>query len=340
MKIGNLEVYGVIYKIRNKINNKLYIGQTTRDTGFNGRYETSGYGIERVYNYHLQQKKYGYGYNDHLLRSIEKYGFLNFEVDEIFDVAYSEDELNKLEYMYIKIYNLTNKNFGYNKKDGGDNYCKTTNTTIKTNKKLCKPVYCKTFNTSFESQAEASRYYGICDRLIQNRMKNNKPVLINGLETEWRYIDNKKSFTTQKAILCLNDMKIYCKQNQAEEYYNISVSTMNNRCNGKFKNIKDGLFFMYVNDYYDKLENLTTEDNKQYIFNKFYKYKNNIYREEKRKLNKKNIFLNEESIINNIKLLHNKMSYKEIKDFMNKNYDIDFHISENDIKNKLKEDNK
>lgn len=28
MKIGNIEVYGVIYKITNTINNKVYIGQT------------------------------------------------------------------------------------------------------------------------------------------------------------------------------------------------------------------------------------------------------------------------------------------------------------------------
>ena len=28
MKIGNLKIYGIIYKIQNKINNKVYIGQT------------------------------------------------------------------------------------------------------------------------------------------------------------------------------------------------------------------------------------------------------------------------------------------------------------------------
>lgn len=29
MKIGNIEVYGIIYKITNTINGKCYIGQTT-----------------------------------------------------------------------------------------------------------------------------------------------------------------------------------------------------------------------------------------------------------------------------------------------------------------------
>lgn len=37
MKIGNLNVYGVIYKITNKINDKVYIGQTI--DGFKVRYD-------------------------------------------------------------------------------------------------------------------------------------------------------------------------------------------------------------------------------------------------------------------------------------------------------------
>ena len=55
MKINNLEVYGVIYKITNKVNNKVYIGQTTRC--FNKRYDSKGVGVERVYNYHTKNKK-------------------------------------------------------------------------------------------------------------------------------------------------------------------------------------------------------------------------------------------------------------------------------------------
>ena len=75
MKIGNLEVYGIIYKITNKVNDKIYIGQTVKEKGFDGRYERNGEGIERVYNYHKACKEYNKHYNSHLLRSIEKYGF-------------------------------------------------------------------------------------------------------------------------------------------------------------------------------------------------------------------------------------------------------------------------
>ena len=53
MEIVNLEVYGVIYKIKNLINKKVYIGQTTQKGGFNSRYKYNGEGIERVYNHYM-----------------------------------------------------------------------------------------------------------------------------------------------------------------------------------------------------------------------------------------------------------------------------------------------
>ena len=52
MKIGNLECYGVIYKITNKVNGKVYVGQTSKSGGFKKRYDYGGDGIIRVYKYH------------------------------------------------------------------------------------------------------------------------------------------------------------------------------------------------------------------------------------------------------------------------------------------------
>ena len=102
----NKEIYGVIYLIRNNINNKVYIGQTTLKGGFDRRYKGN---IAK--NTH----------NEHLRNAIENYGIENFYVDKEFDVAYSQEELNVLEDMYIKIYNSTNRKFGYNKRFGGTN---------------------------------------------------------------------------------------------------------------------------------------------------------------------------------------------------------------------------
>lgn len=116
--IDNKEYYGIIYKIENTINGKVYIGQTIHKRGFNGRYECKGEGIERVYNYHNNQKNRNRDYNAHLLNSIKKYGFDAFFVDEIFDTARNADELNEKEQYYIKEFNSFYN--GYNCTLGGD----------------------------------------------------------------------------------------------------------------------------------------------------------------------------------------------------------------------------
>lgn len=99
-----MKKYGIIYIIKNVINNKLYIGQTMYD--FKTRY---------------QNNLYKNTDNVHLKKSIEKYGLENFVIDEEFDVAYSKEELDKLEKMYINIYETMNREKGYNKMSGGSN---------------------------------------------------------------------------------------------------------------------------------------------------------------------------------------------------------------------------
>lgn len=116
--INGKEYYGIIYKIENIINHKVYIGQTIEQNGFNGRYCCNGKGIERVYNYHKNRKNRNADYNPHLLNAIEKYGFDSFIVDEVFDVALSPDELNDKEMFYIKQFDSFYN--GYNRTLGGD----------------------------------------------------------------------------------------------------------------------------------------------------------------------------------------------------------------------------
>ena len=105
MKIGNLEVYGVIYKITNKVNGKVYVGQTTM--GFNKRYDNTNW-WEKTHNEHLKS-------------SVEKYGVENFKVNKTFDFAFSKEELDIKEISYIIMYKSNDREFGYNKKDGGAN---------------------------------------------------------------------------------------------------------------------------------------------------------------------------------------------------------------------------
>lgn len=132
MKIGNIECYGIIYKITNLINGKIYIGQTTN--GFENRYSAKGNGIEKVYNHHMGLKSNNKSYNSYLLRSIEKYGFDDWEVIEIFDAVFSKKELDIKEKHYIKLFNTTDRRYGYNFTEGGANG-KPTDEVIEKNKK-------------------------------------------------------------------------------------------------------------------------------------------------------------------------------------------------------------
>lgn len=119
MKIGNLEVYGIIYKIENLINQKVYVGQTIN--GFDKRYCYKGEGIERVYKFYKSEQKQGKYLNGHLLNSIEKYGLDKFKVYKTFDIAFSKEELDSKEKAWISIYNATNPKHGYNNELGGSN---------------------------------------------------------------------------------------------------------------------------------------------------------------------------------------------------------------------------
>lgn len=206
-----MSIYGYIYIIRNKINNKIYIGQTCRD--FNKRYRYNGNtDIERVYKTHLYNKKKKYRYNSHLLNSIKKYGFDVFEIDKEFDVAYSQEELNKLEYMYIKIYNTTNYNFGYNKKDGGDNGKPSEETrkklieyqnnpnVVKRKKELMigenNPFYGKHHTEETKNKISIANKNG--DR--SNAYK--KIILLNTLETFNSITEASKKFNISVGCIC------------------------------------------------------------------------------------------------------------------------------------------
>ena len=114
----NLEVFGIIYRIRNKVNGKCYVGQTKEQKGFDDRYYCSGEGIERVYKCHKHLKEHNKSYNKHLLGSIEKYGFEAFEINKCLDYAFSLEELNVKEKVYIQLYDSFEN--GYNETLGGE----------------------------------------------------------------------------------------------------------------------------------------------------------------------------------------------------------------------------
>ena len=94
----------IVYKITNKINNKIYIGITTRT--LNERWnEHKNRILERT---------------SHLYSALRVYGIENFTIESIDENAQTKEELYELEKYYIKLYNSNNPDFGYNATIGGE----------------------------------------------------------------------------------------------------------------------------------------------------------------------------------------------------------------------------
>ena len=121
---GLLDVYGIIYLVKNKVNGKCYIGQTVKKNGFRDRYGV-GNGRTMIESFYKAHKKNNNS-SDIILEDMEKYGLDAFEVDECIDYAFSKTELDIKERTYISVYKSMISNSydnyyvgGYNKTSGG-----------------------------------------------------------------------------------------------------------------------------------------------------------------------------------------------------------------------------
>lgn len=91
-----------IYCITNLINGKKYIGQSVN-----------------IKNRWLQEKNLN-GINKHLKSAFQKYGLESFSFQVLEEC--SQEELNQKEQEYIKKFNTTDREAGYNQTTGGDHY--------------------------------------------------------------------------------------------------------------------------------------------------------------------------------------------------------------------------
>ena len=101
--------YGIIYGVYNTITNRWYIGQTT--TSFEVRYHGNFFKYKVSENSEESSKL--------LVEDIETYGEESFQIHEVIDVAFSEEELDALEVYYIDKYKAYDE--GYNSNRGNIN---------------------------------------------------------------------------------------------------------------------------------------------------------------------------------------------------------------------------
>lgn len=93
-----------VYKITNKVNGKVYIGITNRGAGAR-------------FKQHLFEAEHGSSFRFH--NALRKYGADGFDIN-IISFCKNAEELKEREKFFIKEYDSTNPEKGYNMTEGGD----------------------------------------------------------------------------------------------------------------------------------------------------------------------------------------------------------------------------
>lgn len=253
-----------VYKITNKINNKVYIGQTIRP-------------VEQRFHRHIADALSN-RLDTHLARAIRLYGKDNFSF-EIIDQASTQEELTEKEYFWIEKYNSTSE--GYNEtnsknKCGGNTYSQKTqeemnqiSSKIRESKLGGKnpnavKVKCKSVITGeekhFNSLSEMQQFFGSSNHsFITKRCQGETTCLY---KKEWLIAyedkDYPSSFTVNKGnrkakrilVKELNSEqeKQFESFSQAERYYNLSKKYFSNKAYVKGKHFIKGDFEITVLD--------------------------------------------------------------------------------------------
>lgn len=173
-----------VYKIQNKVNNKVYIGITNK--GYNNRFRK-----------HLSEARNGSTFILHL--AINKYGKDNFFVT-LLETCSSLEVLKEREKFWIKTLNSTNRDFGYNMTEGGDGTFgrfHSEETKKKIGERLRVGVSIENTDTKeiklFESTAKACKYLNKCRSYLSDlRRRNNYSTILFDDNLIIKYIEKEK----------------------------------------------------------------------------------------------------------------------------------------------------
>ena len=256
--IDDKEYYGIIYKIQNNITNEVYIGQTTHPRGFNGRYDFKGNGIERVYKKLLGNEARGESHNQHLRRSIKKFGFGSFEVVEVFDTAETIEELNEKETYYINLFDSYKS--GYNQSFGGDSvsgYSRPSGKDCPNSKRLCQISLNSELIKIWDCASDAEKELGINQTSICMVCRDRRKTAGGFVWVYEKDYDPNKDYSRvpqtkdmgkgTKPVLWLDDggniIKEFYSVINAGKTLGISPQEVSRICSHKAKTIKFNLIY-------------------------------------------------------------------------------------------------
>jgi len=208
----------LVYTITNTLNNKIYVGQTTRS-------------LEVRWSEHKAAIKYR---NEPLYRAMRKYGVGDFRIQQI-DTANSLEELNKKEAYYIKLYR---KNGIYNVDLGGRNHKRSETTKLKmsTNKRGKKNPGVSISNKHRIGMAKSNvGYFGNTNRVGKKMSETSKAVISKSLLG-----NNRRS----RSIVCINTGVLFISIVEAARVMSLDSRSIHRVLSGEYRHTK-GYFFKY-----------------------------------------------------------------------------------------------
>ena len=206
----------IIYKIENKINGKIYIGQTRR-------------ALEERMKEHQKKSSIVYG-NSYIDNAIQKYGIENFKIDVV-EKCNTSDELNEREIFWIKFFNCKVPN-GYNLTDGGEG-CTGHIVTAETRKKLSESHKGKCGRICSEETklkiSSANKGHSVSEeaRAMMSAAHKGKKL---SEETKAKMSAAKKN---KRPIICNETGKIFESIADAAKWAKISACTITTACKSK-----------------------------------------------------------------------------------------------------------
>lgn len=214
-------LYGFIYVTTNLINGKMYVGQRKIREGWR-TYRGSGHALRKA---------------------IKKYGYQNFD-RKIIDIAFNQDELNSLEYYYVKVFGAMNKRYWYNICEGGR--CGAAKLYEK--EVSLYDVHGVLIN-KYKSLTIATKESGDSRDVIRNNCNGKTKVTQKGHVWRWgdepfnkyniEYNDNPKCRSVDSYDLSGNFIKTYYGEKEAERQTGVSHSSITDCCNGKKSSAND-----------------------------------------------------------------------------------------------------
>ena len=200
---------------------KVYIGQTCQK--LNGRWKNGK----------------GYSNNEYFTRAINKYGWKSFEHEVLF-YGLNKEEADILEREYIKKYNSTDPQFGYNIEFGGYGKGKHSPETLRKMSEGHKGI--PAWNKGVKMPQELKDHFSAIRKGKESSFKGKH----HSEEAKRKMSESKNE--RKKPVLCVENNVIYRSLKDAEVNTGINRKNISAVCHGKKKTAGGFHWQFFIND--------------------------------------------------------------------------------------------